>query len=187
MNEEKTKKPEDLTFLDELSIQVNFNNKVNSEEMGVEENTEFIDESIDKIIYSCAQQEISIKESTVWNKRADIVKLFKDLNRLREIIIQLIALSDRKDLMKQADRFKTPIQKFLNLYILALEEVEKHKDTLDPVLEIPVAMESDIEEYQLVLEDDIMQDILSINHLILELLKKDPETHEKVKEILRDY
>ncbi len=177
-----------LTLLDELAIQVNFNNKVNGQEIDAEKNMRFSNEMIDKITYSCTHLTMNLKELAIWSKRVDLVKFFDNLNRLRQGIVQLIALTrGQEDLMRQANRFKAPMQKFLTLYLLALEEVEKHKDTLDPILNIPIAMESDIEEYKKVLEDDIMQDIDSTNHIILNLLKADPATHPKIKEILLNY
>lgn len=188
-DENQTKKPADLTLLDQLAIQVNLDKKIiSNEEIDLGENTQLSNEMIDKITHFCAQESLNLKESTVWGKREDISHFFNNLNRLRQTLMKVIALtSGKEDLSQQAERFKIPVQKFLTLYILALEEVEKHKDTLDPVLQIPVATEPDLEGYKLVLEDDIMQDIFSTNHLILDLLKKDPETHFKIKEILEDY
>lgn len=187
--ETQANKPEDLTLLDQLLVQANLDQKIaNGGEIGVEENMQLSNEMIDKITRLCTQEALSLKELAVWNKRADVGHFFSNLNRLRQTLVRVIALtSGREDLAKQADRFKMVVQKFLTLYVLALEEIDKHKDALDPVAEIPVAMESDIEEYKAVLEDDIMQDIDSTNHVILDLLKKDPETHPKIKEILEDY
>lgn len=188
-DENQTKKPADLTLLDQLAIQVNLDKKIISNgEIDLGENMQLSNEMIDKITYFCVQKSLNLKELTVWGKREDIGHFFNNLNRLRQTLMKVIALtSGKEDLSQQAERFKIPVQKFLTLYILALEEVEKHKDTLDPVLQIPVVTEPDLEGYKLVLEDDIMQDIFSTNHLILELLKKDPETHFKIKEILEDY
>lgn len=187
--EEGNGQSEELTLLDQLAVQVNLERKLaNSEDVDLEQNTKLSNEMIDKITYFCTQQAIGLKELAVWSKRADVGNFFNNLNRLRQTLMKVIALtSGREDLTKQADRFKMVMQKFLTLYVLALEEVEEHKDVLDPVSQTPIAMEPDIEEYKAVLEDDIMQEILSTNHLILDLLKTDPTTHPKIKKILEDY
>lgn len=189
MNEEKAKKPEDLTLLDQLLIQNKLDQKLNqSEGVDTKDNLILSNEIIEKVIHFCTQEIMNLKDSINWSKRAEVNHFFDNLKRLYKTLIQTLSLtSGKEDLLHQADRFQKPMQKFMTLYALTLEEAEKHQDTLDSVLQIPIVTESDLKEYQLVLEDDIMQDILSINHLILELLKKDPETHEKVKEILRDY
>jgi len=190
MNEQNSKtSSNDLSLFDQLLVSARLKNKLDQQEQFIDpSNLEISNQIINKIINFCDEQMLSLSRTIDWNRRENVIKFFNDLNRLRHTLMQTIALTGRQeDFSNQAHRFLEVIKKFLTLYILSLEEAETHVSDLDSKSQTPIIFESEIEEYKMILEDDMMQDISSTNHLILELLKKDSTSHPKLKEILLDY
>lgn len=142
---------------------------------------------IEKVNSFCDQLHENLEEMVNWQSRESVFKFFDDLRRLFKMLFKTMALtSGEEEIDQQAERFQVVFEKFFVAYLAVLEEAKKHTNEDDIKLGIPVIAENELAEQRLVLEDDMMQEILSTNHLVLESLKKSTKNSALV-EILENY
>lgn len=157
------------------------------ESSSLETSIKFSTGIIEKVNSFCDQLHENLGEMVNWQSRESVFKFFDDLRRLFKMLFKTMALtSGEEEIDQQAERFQVVFEKFFVAYLAVLEEAKKHTGEDDTKLGIPVIAESELEEQRLVLEDDMMQEILSTNHLVLESLKKSTK-NPALAEILKDY
>lgn len=187
----------DLTFEDILKVDSAFAERLSDrgretvDDIGDAEKLQnriaLSNEIINKTINFCDQFESDLSKMTNWQNRKDIFRLFANLTKLFNILYKAMSLtSGDEELDKQAERFNVVFEKFFVVYLSVLDEAKKHKNENDPILDVPIIAENELEEQKFVLGDDMIQEVLSTNHLLLDSIKKLTANAELAK-ILEDY
>lgn len=185
----KTEDELDLSLQDQMMVTKTLAEKINTpESVDLEKNIQLSNYIIEKVVYFCTKLNGNLDKEVDWASREDIFHFFENFSRFFGTICDAIALtSGKENIEDQAARWQESLRQFFTLYLEALKEAEKHLTEKDQSLGHEALFQGDLEDLRLVLEDDMLQEIVSTNHIILSAIAKNEQTSPELLEMLANY
>lgn len=181
-----TNNPEGINLFDVARVQAELQQKVEKRNFDKQEAAQLADEMASKITTHCEiyQQELIQVE---WKSKADLAAFYTKVQKLSAILVSSISLTfNYEDSDKHAVRWANVVRAFFDMFLFFLDECEKH--TEGTAGDKPKLLaQSELEEYQLILEDDFVQEVDALNSRIFDQLLLQSNLDSRIMRIISDY